>query len=539
MSPTARRTRLSLSTFGYHRISPNHLARKLEAGRERELVFEPGNFVLAITEGDTTYIISSLFGAINYFYSVYAGRLWHGPTVLSVLEASGQPWAWNWEVLGDVICLQHSLGDATLHPNVFRVPPATVLRFARGRLTTANVAQPEQLRAEAASPERALEAFVDELQLWLGDEVILSASGGLDSRLLLAGCLALGRRPQLVVMGSAAATDRQIVHHLADRLQLPLHPVELSIQDYHTHARHITCLTNGTNSAHHWHTYLYPRLAGLTKDQHFLIGTNGEFARTFYLNLGIAARIIDHLPRTSLLLHWYLRDKARRTFRAREVARFAPGFGGVFRLPGQWTRWQRFTGRGSGRGILTKLDTFYLRERLQNFLGNGIAMYNDTTTALMPLLSERWVAQVAGLPRRWRLGDNWHRFAIARLCPQLLDAPEAGVAATTPPRAPPLYWRPGRKYRRSLVPYAPYQRLFRDPATLALLRARAHLFDDVMERSVLLDILDEQARAGTRDDALAHLFMMAFWLERIRELDTRAGAPAAPALRTSTPKRDL
>jgi hypothetical protein len=520
MTVMTHRAQMSVDTFGYHSINQEHILMRLEEDSARDLVAEPGNFLIVAKDKDSTHIINSTLGAINYFYSIYGNQLWHGPTVLSVLRASKQKWAWNWDALGDVICFEHPVGNATLHPNVFRVPPGTVLRFASGRLDQVTV-QPV-MPAAAATPERAIDALLHELQLWLDEDLTLSASGGLDSRLILAACLALRRRPRLVVMGSKDSTDRQIVEIIADRFKLEICPVELGPQDYVSYCHDIVSITNGTNAAHHWHTYIYPIKAGLSKHNRFLVGTNGEFARTFFLNFGIVARTIDYLPHMVMPLYWSLRDKATRTFRPEEIVTFTPEFRHLFKSPAKIERCQRFARRCFGRGILERFDNFYLRERIPMKIGNGIAMYNSTTTAIMPLLCHRWVAEVAGLPRRWRLGDNWHRFAIQRLCPELLEIPEAGIAPLTPSRAPPLYWRPGRKDRQHIVPYVALGKWLRTPIVLALLREREHLFDEIMERAVLRRILDEQAAAGTRKDAVSHLLMMALWLEQVHKLGPTA-----------------
>ena len=138
----------------------------------------------------------------------------------------------------------------------------------------------------------------------------------------------------------------------------------------------------------------------------------------------------------------------------------------------------------------------------------------------MPMLSRSWVERVAGLPRRWRLGDNWHRDAIAQLYPKLLEFPEEGIAAHTSRKAPPFYWRPGRKDKRSLVRYWPAD-LFTHPDILEQIRARAVLLEEIIERRTLFDILDEQANQGTRKNAVSHLLMLAAWLEQIKSLHDR------------------
>ncbi len=507
------RSACKITSHGYHSMSADFILSKIELGQTTELVLRPGNFVVVVEDETNTWIVSSLFGIINYYYSIYSNKLWHGPYVLSILKASWQEWKWNWEVLGDVICLQHSVGEETLHPNVTRLPPATVLHFTDGQLSQQTVFHPENVEAVPGGPAQALAAFTEELDRWLSDASILSASGGLDSRTLLAGMLAAGQRPDLVVMGPPNGTDRRIVEEIARKLRLPVTAVTLDIEDYIEGAEAIVYLTNGTTAAEHWHTYIYPRKAGLTQASEFFVGTNGEFARTHYADMGVLARTVDLFPQRSLNFYWRLREK--RPFRADEIQTLMPDFASPFTEQGMRSRRRRFTEKCVGQSILDRFDRFYLRERIPMFIGNGIALYNATTTALMPMLSRPWVERVAGLPRRWRLGGNWHRYALAQLYPKLLEFPEEGIAACTSREAPLLYWRPGRKNKGSIVRYWPSD-LFTHPAILEQIRARAGLLQEIIEPRTLFGILDEQTSRGTRNDAISHLMMLAFWLEQIK-----------------------
>jgi asparagine synthase (glutamine-hydrolysing) len=507
------RAACTITSHGYHNMADDLILSKIERGRAIELTEQPGNFVIAVEDETNTWLISSLFGIINYYYSVYSSKIWHGAYLLPILKESGQKWKWNWEVLGDVICLQHSVGEGTLHPNVTRLPPATVLHFTDGQLSLETAFHPANVEAMPGGPAHTLAAFTEELGRWLSKASILSASGGLDSRTLLAGMLAAGQRPHLVVTGPPDGTDRQIVEEIARKLDLPVTAVMLNIEDYIEGAEAIVHLTNGTTAAEHWHTYIYPRKAGLNKAEEFFVGTNGEFARTHYANMGLVARTVDLFPERSLNVYWRLREK--RPFRADEIKTLAPDFAAQFTKEGMRSRRRRFTERCVGQSILDRFDRFYLRERITNFIGNGIALYNATTTALMPMLSRPWVERVAGLPRRWRLGDNWHRYALAQLYPKLLEFPEEGIAAHTSREAPLLYWRPGRKNKGGIVPYWPSD-LFTHPAVLEQLGARADLLQEIVERRTLRGILDDQATRDTRGDAISHLMMLAFWLKQLK-----------------------
>ena len=181
--------------------------------------------------------------------------------------------------------------------------------------------------------------------------------------------LAAGRRPDLVVMGPPNGSDRQIVEAVAKKLDLPVTAVALDIEDYIEAAAEIVHLTNGTLPAEHWHAYIYPRKAGLTRTDGFFVGTNGEFARTHYANMGLLARIVDYFPERSLEFYWKLREK--RPFRADEINMLAPEFGALFTEGSMKSRRRRFAEKCVGGSVLDRFDRFYLRERLPTSSATG------------------------------------------------------------------------------------------------------------------------------------------------------------------------
>jgi asparagine synthase (glutamine-hydrolysing) len=73
---------------------------------------------------------------------------------------------------------------------------------------------------------------------------------------------------------------------------------------------------------------------------------------------------------------------------------------------------------------LPGLTRYYFEQRVPNFYANGIKMYMDSSQWRSPFHSRRWIDQIWNLPASWKLGSNWHRFAIAKNMPKLLEFPE-------------------------------------------------------------------------------------------------------------------
>ncbi len=137
---------------------------------------------------------------------------------------------WNYTAVGDLRTFDHTLDDDTLTES----PPYSdpIIEEARGDLTALTVS----IVKESITNPR---------------EAVLSASGGFDSRLLLAALLHLGIRPRLLVCGPRGNFDRDVVEQIGRRLSLEVIAVELCAQDYVDHAERIVEVTGGTKTARH------------------------------------------------------------------------------------------------------------------------------------------------------------------------------------------------------------------------------------------------------------------------------------------------
>lgn len=503
-------TELVVRVFGHCDTSSDVIAVRFKAGLVAELTDLAGEYVLCIIDGDQTVLVSSPYGVLNYYYTVEGGRLAHGDTVLEVVRGGGLKWGWNWSALADTAFLDHTVGDETSHPGVKRLPPATVLRFIAGQITLSTTTW-EQLHPPARTdPRVALSAFNAAVQRWADDAAVISLSGGFDSRVILSGFLACGRKPPLVTMGHGATTDVVISRAIADAFSLDLRVVSLDPEDYLTHGRRIAELTGGTKTAGHWHTYLYPLKAGLSQHHKFFVGSNGEFARTFYLDKGLAAITADRLaPRTLLKAFWKL--KLKPIFRDDELSGLAEPLRAEFGPDGRAARVNRVVRQCPG-SMLDGLDRFYLGERVRGFVGNGLKLYGATSNWRVPFIDREWVRQIWSLPREWKLGSNWHRYALEQNAPRLLDFPEEGRSAFMATKAPKLYWKVGRS-RQPVVGYFDYGKWFRNGPVPDYLRTHAGQLSEVIDPAVTRKILDDHKETGARSRAVSYLVALLFWAE--------------------------
>jgi hypothetical protein len=513
MSPSTT----SVEVFGYCRARETRILSLIEAGQARELIFLGGNFVIVARKGPQVWIATSAYGAVAYFFRNQAGQFSHGATVSDVLGTHPTAWRWNYGALIDLFALEHLTGCDSLHAEVQRTPAASILHWNGTALEewSATWTQIHERFEATGDPGRMVDTLRDEVIEWAGPSPVLSASGGFDSRLLLAAMLSAGLKPDLLVQGTPESTDRVVVEAIGRRFGLRVRPVEAETDDYLECAPRVSRATNGTKATGHWHTYIYPAKAALHSGNRLFVGANGEFVRTYYLDRGIVANAADCLP-PRLGLRQFWQRKLKRAFTGQDIAGLRPPLAERFQ-DGRPAQIVRLAGARPGGSVLRQLDHFYLEERVRHFIGNGLALYGLSARWITPLLSPAWVAEADRLPRRWKLGNHWHRYAIARLLPQLMDFPEEAVAAFMARRRPLFYWLPARRSQK-VVPYMDYRKVFADERVLGLLSQLAPELDELFNEQLIPALIAEHRERGTRGRLISILLAMAQWRREVVQL---------------------
>ena len=436
--------------LGCHGFSAHDPLRLLQLAATGGLTDAPGDVVLAAEreyEGRVeTMLASSGVGARPYFWTLDEhGRLHHGQDVFSVVSSARLAWEWDPEGLQQLALMGHTVGTTTLHRKVERLAPDVVLRCARGAVSIqAGTLWDESEPAPEHLPMR--QAFSDSLSdaVCDGAEPTVSLSAGFDSRLILAGALRLGARPRLLTMGHRESTDRIVATQIARDLDLPIEAIELQPCDYLTEALVIVRATSGTKLASNWHTYLYARSTHDHGGVH-LVGSNGEFARSFYADRGVLSRVLDLSGRAGLATQWALRAhrwerRALVPLPARELA------AGALR--------HRLMEAGGRRRPLDSLDTVYATQRVRHFVGNGLALYALSGRPASPFLDSRWIRAVRELPRKEKLGSRTHRSLILANAPHLAQFEMEGDQIMRPAPAPGYWLR-----RSAVVGYSPFRQV--------------------------------------------------------------------------------
>lgn len=505
-----------ITCLGYCDSSEADLLGRFLRQGSRALAETEGEYTLVIESdaGEVT-VVTSAVGATHYYYLERGGQLFHGDEVADLRRRSALDWRWNWQALGDLCQLENLTGNQTLHPEIRRVPPGSILNFTDGRLSLHSVAFLDRIPVAPADPEAAVEALNAAVLRLAGANPFLSLSGGFDSRVILASMLRQGLRPHLITMGREEATDVQVARAMARRFDLPHQLISLELDDLFSHGSVISSLTNGTKTACHWHTFLYPLKAAIPTDATFFVGTLGEFARSYYFDRGWLGRLASLAPDAALRRFWGLKLERHPTFQSAELPFLAPELAAELGEEGRRRRADRLTGFCRG-GFLCGLTRYYFEQRVPNFYANGIRMYRASSAWRSPFHDRRWIEAIWNLPDGWKLGSNWHRHAIARNAAELLTFPEENGfdRRRMLTKAPPLYWTPPLR-RARYVSYDLSAEWYRDPRLHGFLREEGALIGDLVDMDLIRRLLESHQSGVDRTRTLAFLLTLIFWKQVI------------------------
>ena len=416
-----------LTLYGYSPETPEQILARITAGARPSSL--KGDFVL-VAEGQEArtglplmVFISSLVAAVPHFIA-RAGAHWvHAPTVFECCQKAALPWRWNWDALAQLVLFEHVLGNASLHVDIERVPARSVLRLCGAKREVITEPFWSELHAERrlrTLPTDAAEVLLEVLgELPVLNRYSLSLSAGYDSRLLLAGLTRLRRAVTTASMGSPEATDPRIAEQLARAMGCEFRRVDIEPQDYVRHADDIVRTTSGEKVFWHWHTAIYSRKVGFDPHTTHLAGSNGEFARSYFFDKGVAAELLD-LCGYSRWDRWLgLKNASKRRVAPAVRRALDPSSPFARALDARRQLEESYLQMRFGDG----LDYFYAAERVRNFIGLGLALYRDSFPTMSPFLDARFIRVAAQLTRHNKLADRTPRALIGKLQPSLLEFP--------------------------------------------------------------------------------------------------------------------
>lgn len=445
-----------LRLYGYSPDSPEAIFDQVQSGCQPSSL--RGDFIVVAEGTDAqsgkplTVFITSVISAVPYYYVMTDTTCVHGPMIIDCVRRAGLTWQWNWSAVGQIALFDHVLGDASLHPQVQRVPAASIV-IIRGTQREFMTEPFWQNLYHQSGGHTSISDAADMLVALLGElpsykPLSLSLSAGYDSRVLLAGLAYLKRTAQTACMGAPDATDPRIAERLARVIGYGYHRVALSTDQYVSEAERILAMTSGEKVFCHWHTGIYAHTVGFDPQGVHLAGSNGEFARSYFFDKGFVARMMDVLP----IGHgdWWLARGHAAPRTVGEVVRhidpqspFAQALDIRAQLASVYPPYLNF---GDG------MDVFYAMQRVRNFIGLGMALYRADFPTMSPFLDARFIQVMARLRRQDKLANAMHRGIIEKLQPTLLTFPTDETDVPMGARPSGMYFRrprPIKGYSRS------------------------------------------------------------------------------------------
>lgn len=499
-----------VKVIGYCDKTQTEIEDLINSGKTNQLLKLRGEYTIVYVKDHIVIIVTSYVGAMQYYYYYDGTTFSHGERITDIIKSVDIDWKWDWESLGDLCELENLTQNRTLHKEVKKVPPGTILKFDNKLSIHSNKFIDTIKTADNGDPVKAVEIFNDETSFWASQKPYLSLSGGFDSRTILSSMLKQSIYPTLVTLGNEDSTDIEVAKMISKKFGLEHIIVRLDLTDLLQNGERIAQITNGSKPACHWHTHLYPLAAKVPKEESFFVGTLGEFARSYYLDKGIIG-LIDIWGERGQRILWKSKLKRHRTFKKTELDLLSTDLRTQINDNGVNCRAERNAGLSPG-GLLSGGTRYYLEQRVPNFYANGITMYNDTTQWRSPFHNREWLESIWNLSDNWKLGSNWHRLAIKRNFPMLLEFPEEkGFAqGRMLSKAPPLYWL-SIMQRMKYKTYDLSSGWYRDKRVRETILDNRRYLEDICRPSLPEKVLDDHLQGENRVRAISFLLTLVYF----------------------------
>jgi hypothetical protein len=500
----------SIKVIGYCEFSDLEIIRLFNSKEYNKIWDMDGEFTIIYTNLEQTIIMTSLIGAIQYFYYFDGKHFSHSKNIIDIMINLDIELLWDWESLGDLCELENMTQNKTLHKNIKRIPAGTLLTYD-GNLKLRSRKILDEFKITYTDPISSIEIFNNQTMKWIGQDPILSLSGGFDSRLILSSMLNQGIFPKVVTLGNSNNSDMQVAESIAKQYLLEHIKVQLVIEDLFENGEYIAYLTNGSKPCCHWHTFLYPKKAQVNKHQSFYVGTLGEFARSYYFDRGFCALLNDAFSSHAQYYFWKIKLAKHRTFFENELDLICDQLNQQISFSGIRERAKRNASMSSG-DFLAGVTRYYLEQRVPNFYANGISMYNSSASWRSPFHNIKWLYQIWNLSDHWKLGSNWHRLAIYRNYPSLLEFPEEKGLHHNKllKKAPLFYWLPVMQ-RHKYKTYDMSTSWYENSLVREFLIEHSTLIDDLVDRKLIDKVISEHTAQQNRTRAISFLMTIIFF----------------------------
>jgi len=245
-----------------HLAMPKELINKIKQFDKLDSKSAYGVFSFAFWDKSKNMLIvdSDLFGVFPLYYFLSNRELIISTQIKSIVEAMSDVALPNYDGVAEYLRMGYLLSDQTLIENIKRIPPGYRLIWKDRELSFEKVLSYHFDRKLPLNKDRKYEIFnaLEKSVLRSSsdmDELSVSLSGGLDSRILAA----LGRRTGMKIrafcMGEEGSLECKIASKVASDLGITLNIHEIKGEDFPDWAEMAVWLTEGKCPPQHIHYF--------------------------------------------------------------------------------------------------------------------------------------------------------------------------------------------------------------------------------------------------------------------------------------------
>ncbi|MCP4698407.1 MAG: hypothetical protein GY862_16375 [Gammaproteobacteria bacterium] len=283
---------------------------------------------------------------------------------------------------------------------------------------------PISLSGDPCSEQEALDALLAAVDRRFrhGPEVLISLSGGLDSRLLLAAARAAGHRPVTFSVAYAGSPQQEIARNLANVAGTEYFCSEVTPQQFARSLPLVAQLGGGEVPLHHLHALVCPELIARTRGSTLMTNIGAQTFHGCYYDRGMPGSEIFGIARLKSKLLKTARNYVTQAF-GETLTPFISAFPEMSAYLQERLSMRLDVYQAQAADAAHYLDSVYLGERVRRFEVACQQLLARDYARTHPLLDEDVVRCLAGLPVSLRLTGRFHRRAIEKLNAKLADVP--------------------------------------------------------------------------------------------------------------------
>ena len=391
------------------------------------LATAPGDFILVLSgtfrvngpETSGKVVASSALNAFPFFYSQSGNELILGKNVSEIAPSISPTtgWSWNRRALASLLAFGHPTGTDTLHADIKRLPPASVLRHTAGQTTItryATTVNPSEFILAEVLEEQ--DAVLKQHLLLAGKRPALALTAGMDSRLLIAAALHFGVKPVTFTFGSSKAADVEVARAVSRDFFLEHRHIELSAEDLLS-SRTLQLLSGtagGLITMDQLAHAAFVQKAGLEEFSSYISALNADCVRFQYEENGFLAGLG--------------RLRGSRYLTEQQIIKNRSGFPPALakKLSDGVSEWVKSIEAHDKDQPLGGLAHYHLMDKVRQEYGNLLGLYERHTKVVSPFTDRRYADLVYRLPVGMKKKSLFHRLLIRYFFPGLMDYPVNG-----------------------------------------------------------------------------------------------------------------